>query len=121
MFRLFDKEKDLDTLNSWAAEYNLPATTPEQLSSCGLISESVAGFLYQTDSNVCYIENLIAKRHGHTDADLEALVRALEEVARSLGYTYILGYSRFFPVVSLGKRLEYSITPRYSMMSKKLG
>ena len=120
MFRLFDHEKDLPIINAWARAYKLPETTREHLPTYGVISDHVAGFLYCTDSAVVILDNVIGKRYDHTEADLDQLVEALEALARSLGYKYIIAHSEKFPVMQLGKRHGYHVRAKFSQLSKVL-
>lgn len=70
----------------WNADYN-----EDQFPSVGFIVDGVAAyFLYQTDSSVCWLENLITKR-GILPAvrarALDLLVDAILKEAKDLGFT----------------------------------
>lgn len=59
--REFNKEKDYETVLSWATKRNLKYPPLDFLSNHGLIIDNVcSAFLYKTDTNVLFLEALIS-------------------------------------------------------------
>lgn len=80
MIRVYNS-KDYDAIKIWFKGRNQPCPKPEMLSSTGFIVENIAaGFLYTTNSSLCWIENLV----GNPFVAKEFRNVALEEIVEAL-------------------------------------
>ncbi len=91
--KLFEKEKDYQTICSWWEKHNWPKIPLVMLPQTGYIIDNVcAGFLYQTDSNIAWLEFIISNpditKENRSKA-LDILIDKLSETARGLGFTTI--------------------------------
>ena len=74
----FEKEKHLSLINGWALERGLeiaPESIVPKIGWVSLIKEIpvAAVFVYQTDSSICFIENLISSKQSSKEDRLEAI------------------------------------------------
>ena len=65
--RLFDKEKDYETLCGWWDDWGKPPHPKEALSETGVIVSKdgvdiCSGFIYSTDSYICWLEHLTSNK-----------------------------------------------------------
>lgn len=85
---------------------------PEALPQTGYIVPGVAaGFLYRTDSSVCWLESLIANKDVPKEERTRALdvvVVALTRDAKKLGFKTLLGSTQLEAVVKRAQRLGWS-------------
>ena len=86
--RRFD-EKDFAQIVAWGAEWG-DVYELDQLPKVGFIVDGCgAYFVYQTDSKVCWLENLITKRDldaGTKAIAIDLLIEAAIKEARALGF-----------------------------------
>jgi hypothetical protein len=85
---------------------------PEALPQTGYIVPGVAaGFLYRTDSSVCWVESLVANKEVPKEERtraLDAIVIALCQDAKKLGFKLVLGSTQLDAVVKRAQRLGWS-------------
>lgn len=91
------REEDIDEVNDWLDDRGQAGISNLVLSRTGYIAPGVAcGFLYATDSRICfldfYISNPLAAREARHEA-LDEITRCLIETAKSRGYLIIMGAS----------------------------
>jgi hypothetical protein len=104
------RELHFDEINSWF-QARTEVLTPESLPKIGyVIPGKAAGFLYQTDSSIAWIENLVAaptlgKEERNELIDL--IVLAVGEEARRRGFKVLLGYTVLDAVVKRAQRLGF--------------
>ncbi|MBJ6762861.1 hypothetical protein JGU66_19025 [Myxococcaceae bacterium JPH2] len=106
----YDPAQHFEQVQSWYAHRN-EVLTPDALPRVGfIVPGKAAGFLYQTDSSVAWIEGLVAspslskaERLGVVDA----IVVAVCEESRKLGFKTLLGYTVLDVVVERAKRLGF--------------
>jgi hypothetical protein len=87
--RPINLDKDYATISEWWTEQQWPVIPADCLPTYGLIADGLcAGFLYETDSKIAWIEWIV----GNPRADklarrqaLDALIDGLSERARSKG------------------------------------
>jgi hypothetical protein len=120
MVRLYNHEEDYRTISEWSIEYDIIPPAPEELPTIGVISTNVCGFLYQTDSKKCFIENFIARRYLHTDAEILEVTEALAEIGKRLGFREISGITRFPLLIRLADQTGYVVLPKYSLVKRCL-
>lgn len=91
--RFIDLNNDYDTLSSWWKEYNWPVIPKDSLPKNGfIIDNTCAGFVYCTDSNIAWLEFIVANPRISRDerkAGLQNLLSGLTGLAKELGYAYV--------------------------------
>lgn len=99
----FDKSIHYGQLQEWAAERGMPSIAFDLLPEIGrIVPGKCAGFLYQTDSRVVFLETLISAVTDDRSEMSEALdlcLSALEDDAKRLGYKSII-CTTFLPGVA---------------------
>jgi len=89
----FDKDKHYDTICSWWEKHQWPKIPLTMLPQTGYIVDDLcAGFLYQTDSNIAWLEFIISNPESTKDdrsKALDILIDRLSEDARGMGFTMI--------------------------------
>lgn len=99
------------TVNAWMQFWN--EVLPEHaLPKTGfIIPGKAAGFLYRTDSSVAWIETLVAApglgREERSQA-VDAIVSAIIEEARKLGFKLLLGHTVLDAVVKRAERFGFT-------------
>ena len=85
--------------------------TPDALPQSGfIIPGKAAGFLYRTDSSMAMIENLVASPElprEERSAAVDAIVLAVADEARRLGFKTLIGSTVLDVVVSRAERLGF--------------
>lgn len=114
---------DFDELAKWGAEWGAEYRE-DQFPHIGFIVEGVAAyFLYQTDSSVCWLENMIAKRgvseNVRTQA-LELLIDAILKEASELGFSVAYATTDNIPVAKRAKEHGATIRPGQLLLTKDL-
>lgn len=99
MVRLFDKDKDYVTIAKWWIDHDQIPYPINLLPNIGFIAdELVVGFLYQTDSNVCFIESVVSKKDSNKEerqAALDKLATALIEAAKEMKYKKVIFHTQY--------------------------
>lgn len=91
--RFIDLETDYNTLSSWWKHYNFPVIPKDSLSKNGfIIDNTCAGFIYCTDSNIAWLEFIVANPSISRDQrqnGLIDLISGLTGLAKELGYSHV--------------------------------
>jgi hypothetical protein len=103
-------ELHFDQVRAWM-QFRNEDITPDALPQTGfVIPEKAAGFLYRTDSSVAWIEGLVAapglSREERSEA-VDAVVAAVCQEAKKLGFKMLLGYTVLDVVVKRAERLGF--------------
>lgn len=97
------------------AEDTLPGT--------GLIVPGVAaGFLFRTDSAFCLLDGFVTSRDApakERHRALGAIVDALTEEAKALGFRCVVGLTRSSGMAKLVRRRQFSDLGRYVMLQRE--
>lgn len=103
----------------WGADYK-----EEQFPNTGFIIDGIAAyFLYSTDSNVCWLENMISNRGVEKSILVEALDILVDEIlkeAKVLGFTVAYATTGILSVVKRAKENGASIKPAQFLLTKDL-
>jgi hypothetical protein len=104
------REEHFEQIREWF-RFRKEDIVPKALPENGfIIPGKAAGFLYRTDSSVAWIENLIAapdlSREERNQA-VDAIVAAVVERAKELGFDVLLGYTVLDVVVQRAKRFGF--------------
>ncbi len=100
-------EQHFEQVRAWL-RFRDEEMTPEALPRTGfIIPGKVAGFLYRTDSSVAWIENLVAAptlEREERNKLVDAIVTAISQKAKALGFKRLVGYTVLDVVVRRAKR-----------------
>ena len=104
----FQPERHYPPFCAWTRWYEIAPLPLQFLPQSGFVVEDVAmGFLYRTDSKLALIENLSANpmlpRETRT-LGLDAVVAAIAEEARALGFEVLVGYTNVNAVIERALR-----------------
>lgn len=97
MIRRFQKE-DIAQVNEWELMWELNPSTLDHYPETGFIVDDVcAGFLYKTDSSICFIDGYIS--NPKTDkrvrkAALDMVTEKIFEVAKASGFNTCVAYTQ---------------------------
>jgi len=95
--RLFNPS-DYELLCSWWKEHNWPSIPFEFLPKIGIIvDDCVAGFIYSTDSKICWLEFIISDPKSENYKRQVALNILIEEACKT---SSALGFKAIFTSVS---------------------
>lgn len=103
----------------WGSEYR-----EDQFPGTGFIVDGVAAyFLYQTDSSVCWLENLITVRGVDAsvkDRALNLLIEAILDEAKALGYTIAYATTDINTVAKRAREGGAGVKPYQFLITKNL-
>ena len=89
------KESDYKDLQKWMEGFGQKMMPSNFLPKLGLIIEGKAcGFIQQTDSDVCYLDTLIANPDEEHDEALDEIVVELLKRVKENGYKVVIGLSK---------------------------
>ena len=112
---LYQPEKHREQLVAWAKQWDWNETVLDILPTTGLIIDGVcATFLYETNSNICMMEGFICNKEAdkkEREKCLDLIVDALLLFAKSRGFKYIKGDTRYKAVVDRGLKHGFKLTP----------
>ena len=112
-----------DELLSWFVARDAPLE-PESLPKVGfIIPGKAAGFLYQTDSNIAWIENLVASptlNREERSESIDLIVLAVAEEARRLGFKVLVGFTELDVVMERAQRLGFEYQGKFHLISLPL-
>lgn len=87
--RLFDYNNDINQLNSWLMERNLPQIN-YRLPDIGFIQDDVAcGFLCKTDSVACFLDPFFTNPKADSEKRnlaLDLIIEEVEKKGKDLGF-----------------------------------
>jgi hypothetical protein len=96
------------TFCDWTRHYEMTPLPVQFLPQSGFVVEGVAmGFMYRTDSKLALIENLAANPKLPRDtvtAGLDAVVSAIADEGRALGFEVLIGYTNVNAVIQRALR-----------------
>jgi hypothetical protein len=120
----FNKDEHYSTFKLWAEQYGACAPPLDYLPENGLIIPGVCcGFIFQTDSAVCYIELLTCNKNiqePERDIALNLLTSSLIDKARSLGFKCLIGITKYEAVTARAESQGYSVFDNYKLLIKSL-
>lgn len=91
--RFIQLDKDYDTLSSWWKAYKFPVVPQDSLPKNGfIIDNTCAGFIYCTDSNIAWLEFIVANpsiSRAERQNGLKDLISGLTGLAKELGYSHV--------------------------------
>lgn len=117
--RHVDLDQDYPEIKSWFLERKLKPIKKKFLPKNGLIIEKkCAVFIYETDTPICLIENLISKP-GCPSFDIDFLIESAKSFASDLGYEVMIGTTNLKHVALRTTNLGFKKTgPFYHLITK---
>lgn len=120
---LFVPELHFEHVKSWL-EFWDESMTVDALPKIGyVVPDKAVGFLYQTDSSVCMIENIVAKpglsREERSEA-VDAVLNACLAEAKQRGFKLVIGYTQLEVMVKRTERLGFSPIGTFHLVAKPL-
>ena len=114
LVRDFDNDKDLELINTWLKARSQRALNKSELPKVGMIFENVlAGFLYQTDSDMCFIENFVsnpkAKRKSVSSA-IDFMTAHFVIKAKELGKPKVFVFTKKRSILNRAKELGFNVS-----------
>ncbi len=117
-------EEDFEEIKKWFERRGMHCPEIDLFSKNGLIVDDVAaGFLYSTDSGVCFLENFITNPDSNKKERLMALdliAQDLCSLAEDLGFKLIFGFSTYPGIVKLAHSLYFNSLESGSYFVKEL-
>src|SRR5690242_10972871 len=106
----FVPEQHFEQIRSWLQFWN-EDMVPEALPKTGfIIPGKCAGFVYSTDSSLAFMETLVAApglaKEERSQA-VDAIVAALIEATRKLGFKMLVGYTNLDAVVKRSEKFGF--------------
>jgi hypothetical protein len=122
----FNIEEHKDIIDSWCDGWKMSRFPDWWLPETGFIAENtLAAFMYKTDSGVAYIECVISnpeKPHKERNAAMRDVNTAIEDEAKRLGFRVLLGLTANYEVAKASEEEGYQVTkPKYAILKKELG
>lgn len=106
MIRLFDKDKDYNTIMKWWLDHDQIPCAVNLLPNIGfIVDELVVGFLYQTDSSVCFIECVVSDKNSDKEKRQKALIELgnmLIDTAKEMKFKKAYFHSRHPSIIENG-------------------
>lgn len=120
----FNKDEHYLLFKLWAEQYGADAPPLDYLPENGLIIPNICcGFIFKTDSAVCYIELLTCNKdiqEPQRGIALNLLTSSLIDMARSLGFKCLIGMTKYEAVSIRAEAQGYSVVDNYKLLIKPL-
>lgn len=112
-------------LDHWWKLHNLPTIPKASLPNCGyLVQGLAAGFLYQTDSDVAFIENFISNPKApwnQRGAALDAVTQSLVEFAKSTGIRHLMALTTSQAIYERAVRFGFKPQGAFQVLNLTIG
>jgi hypothetical protein len=117
--RKLNLDQDYQQINKWLIDHKSFGIDKDLLSDFGfMISDAqkdiVAGFLYKTNSKVCYIENFISNPNTEKQErrqGIRVLFETIINAAKTEGYKLILTFAELNSLIKELEDLEFKYLP----------
>lgn len=91
-------EQNYEMLVEWWKGYSWPSVPFNMLPKIGfIVNDTVAGFIYSTDSNICLIEWIIGNPKSSKEERKKSLIQLLNTLcntAKDMGYNHCFTYTK---------------------------
>lgn len=118
------KPEDFHQIETWLKDRSMKVFHPRILPENGYIVDEVCAlFLYKTDSDISYIENLITNPHSeqeYRNLCINAVIEACFSRATELGYKFVMGVTDNFQVVKRAIYHEAQVEKDKYLLTKQL-
>lgn len=116
--------EDIPTVNAWYLSRGMFPLNEHMFPDVGFIVENVgAGFLYQTDSSLCFMDGYISSPATTRDeraAAFEKISQALIRTAKDHGFKEILAYTKNPGVKKMCDRFTFELKGQYDLYVKEV-
>lgn len=113
---LYNEAKHYEMLCQWYKDRDQAHIPKELLPKIGIVVDGcVAGFLYQTDSKLCIIENYISDKNSTKEQRSQAIIElthSLYGIAHQLGFTTVLSFTNNSGLLDKQDKLAYKIVAK---------
>ena len=118
------KHEDIPQIKRWALEGYGYIYSEHQFPKIGFIVDGVAAyFLYQTDSTICFLENLIANKNIEKEIRNQAIdliIKELMKTAQDLGFRVAYATTNLPQVVTRAIRFGAQVDNNQFLITKNL-
>lgn len=115
--------KDFDQIKEWGQQWGV-TYDEDQFPNVGFIIDGIgAYFLYQTDSTVCWLENMVTKRGVDPETKrkaLDLLVDAILTEAKAQGFAVAYATTDIISVAKRARENGAGIRPAQFLITKDL-
>ncbi len=112
---MYQPDKHKDQLIKWYKQWDWSLDVLEMMPTTGLIVEGVcAVFLYETNSNICFIESFISNKDVDSEVkndSLDKMIEVLLHMAKEKGFKYIKGDTRYPKVEERAVKHGFKVAP----------
>lgn len=119
----FDPALHLEMIRNWSSDRGLGPVPPNMLPKTGRIIPGVCAiFLYKTDSDIGFLENLISNPRADkkvASQGIDLCISAIEKDAKELGVALLWSTTCISGVVERAERLGFHVQKRvYKLILK---
>ncbi len=118
------KPEDFSQVQSWLEHREMKVIHPSVLSQTGFIVDDTAVlFLYKTDSDVCYLENLFSNRESIPEYRNHAISLLIDEAfqeAKTQGFKFVMSVTDVPAVIARAVASGCQIEPNKVLLTKQL-
>lgn len=127
-YRKINLDTDYEVIANWLNLHNKPNMSRDYFSSNGYMinvngEDIIAGFLYSTDSNVCFIENFISKPGTEKmlrRMAIDKLFKVILEEAKDKGFKLILTCAELHSLMANLKEVGFRELPSNKVFFRSL-
>lgn len=123
MIRRYE-DKDFEQVKSWLESRDMRVFHPNILPKTGFIVDEVAVvFLYRTDSDICYLENLVSNPNSEQETRDKAIKALIEEAfkeAKSQGFKFVIAVTDVPAVIERALSVGSHIETKKVLLTKQL-
>lgn len=118
------KASHYQKLHLWWSKRKLEPVPYNLLPKIGyVVDDCVAGFLYQTDSTLCFMDSFISNpsaSKSERELALDSLERELIKIAKLLGFEKIIAMTKHEKMKSRAQARGYTMVDDFTIYSKEL-
>lgn len=115
---------DIQTINSWYAIRGMQTLGEHLFPDIGFIVDNVgAGFIYQTDSSLCFLDGYVSNPGSTKDqrkTAFDSISNALILTAKAHGFSQILAYTKNSEIRKRCERFQFMLRGDYTLYCKEL-
>lgn len=118
------KPEDFKQIEQWLIDRGMKVFHPRVLPETGFIVDDIAAiFLFKTDSDSCYIENLVSNPHSdqaERDECIKQLLDTVLQEATRIGFKFAMAVTDSRPVITRALSHGAEIEPNKVLLTKRL-
>jgi hypothetical protein len=117
-------KEDYPTINKWYLARGMMPLSEHLYPDIGFIVENIgAGFLYQTDSALCFIDGYISSPSSDKEerrVAFDKITTAIVRTAKDHGFRSILAYTKNQGVKGMCDRFNFQFKGEYTLYVKEI-